>query len=166
MQGVYGGMVRQTGPRRLEASYPHQFITVLMAFPVLTMGSGAVIMIIGAVADGSPALVVFGLMGAAAAGALGSLARRRWRGMGDFVLDVDDGVFERRRGGVTIDPYALEDVVRVTRRRDWLHRGFTAEYWLIVQTRDGRSYRVGKASASETERTLALLRSWGAPVQG
>jgi hypothetical protein len=165
MQATFGGSVRLTGPRRIEADYPYAFITVLMCFPVLLFSVGAVAMLVGALAQSLPMLLLPALIALTAATGMGALARHRWRSMGNFVLDLDQNCFERRRRGATLEHYALSDVQRITGRWDPLHRDFVAHHWLIVETRDGRSYRVGKGPVHEVNHTLALLQSWGLPAQ-
>ena len=163
LQGAYGGSVRLTSARRIEADYPHLFITVLMCFPVLLFGLGATFAAAGVIANGQAIALIPVVMGGAASAALGALVRYRWRSMGAFVLDAEAAFFARLRGGSEVDRYPLDAIRSVQRRWDVLHRGFILHYWLIVETTDGRSFRVGKGPRAEVDRTLRLLRSWGLP---
>lgn len=164
VQASFGGSIRQTGPRRLEADYPFLFITVMMAFPTLIFTAGGVFSIIGAAAMGQPMLLVPAVMGLVAGGSMGALALYRFRSMGDFRLDVDEGRFVHLRRGRVLSSYPLTDITRLSRRWDPLHRSFVQHHWLVVETRDGRSFRLGKGPLGQVEYTLGLLRHWGLPA--
>lgn len=164
MQGTFGGEVRQTGPRRIEADYPHWPITILMGFPVLTFSAGAVFSVIGVVTTGQPLILVSAAIGAIAAGFMGRRMQHRLRSMGSFVLDLDRSVLVRRRGAREIDRHAASDITRIHRVWDPFHRSFERNYWLVVDTGDGRRYRLGKGPEPEADHCLALLRSWGLPA--
>jgi len=164
MQGSFGGDVRQTGPRRLEADYPHRFITVLLGFPVFFFGFSAISGIVGAIVTAQPALLGSAVLGGGFAAFLGHRLRHRLRSMGSFVLDLDQNELVRRRGQREVDRYTAHDIARIHKQWDPFHRDFGRHFWLVLDTRDGRSYRVGKAPQNEVDHTLALLRSWGLPA--
>lgn len=164
MQGSFGGEVRQTGPFRLEADYPHRFITFLLILPVFFFGTGALFGLVGAIVVMNPGMLLFTVVSGGMAAFLGTFLRMRWRGMGSFSLDVERGELVRRNDRRELERHSLEAIVHIGKRWDPFHRDFGRHFWLVVETRDGRRYRLGKATETEVDATLALLRSWGLPA--
>jgi hypothetical protein len=165
LTGPYGGDVRCIGDDRIEADYPHAFITVLLLFPTLGIGFGSLAVVVGSAIEGSFALFAGSFLGMAYAGFLGWVALRRWRTMGGFALDRTEGVLTRTRRGRVLETVPLHTVVRVGASWDFLHRGFSRVYWVFVELPDGRKLRIGKGEAGEVDRVLGLLAQWGLPVE-
>lgn len=164
IQGVYGGRVERTGPRRLRARYPHLFITVLLMFPAVVFVLGGLGMLLGALLRGPLLLLPGALLGGVFGAVLALVARHRARTMGEFELDVDAGILRRVRRGRELEAWPLARITRVAQRWDPFHRGFQRVYWLTVTVDDGRELRLGKGVAAELSRTLGLLSEWGLPV--
>ncbi len=166
VRGAFGGALRQTGPRRLEADMSHGFLTSLMLVPAMLLGLASVFLL-GSQAgrSGVPLPALAGaLMGLALAIALIAFARRRARSMGRFVIDGDTRRVRERRRGEERDLVGFDDVARATRRWDPFHRGFVPQHWLLLELKDGRRYRLAKGPIAQVDGALQLLASWGLPI--
>ena len=137
----------------------------MLCVPAVFFCIGSVAMLIGVVLDGALAALPGVIIGPLFASGLFAIVRYRWRAMGDFVLDVERGELQRVRGRNVVDTWSLAELQTMTRKWDFLHRGFTQAYWVIAKTQDGRTLRLGKGDAQSVDATLGLVASWGLPVQ-
>lgn len=149
----------------LECTYPAFFITGLMCLPPLGALAACVLPLLLGGPEVALSIAPASLMALLFAAPFAWGARYRSRSMGHFRVDAASNVVCRLRRDAEVERWALSACVATT-RWDPFHRGWGAFHWVLLQTPDGRTLRLGKGLTAEAQAVAALLCSWGARPGG
>jgi len=123
---------------------------VTLAIVAVFWSVSIVVILVAVVLGGPVGLLCAAGIGVLAVAAVTGILRHRMRAMGVCVVDGTAGTLSRMAGDEVAREWALSEIT-FERRRDPLHRGFVAHYWLVARMLERLGLRLAKGPAAEID---------------